>query len=42
VDEFVKKFCSGDLEFEPGTKFHYDNSGYFLLGAILEHVTGTS
>ncbi len=42
VDEFVKKFCSGHLEFEPGTKFHYDNSGYFLLGAILEHVTGTS
>jgi CubicO group peptidase (beta-lactamase class C family) len=26
------------LQFEPGTKFHYDNSGYFLLGAILEHV----
>ena len=42
VDEFVTKFCSGDLEFEPGTKFHYDNSGYFLLGAILEHVTGAS
>ncbi len=42
VDDFVKKFCSGDLQFEPGTKFHYDNSGYFLLGAILEHVTGKS
>jgi CubicO group peptidase (beta-lactamase class C family) len=40
VDEFVKKFCSGDLEFEPGSKFHYDNSGYFLLGAVLEKVTG--
>jgi CubicO group peptidase (beta-lactamase class C family) len=40
VDDFVKKFCSGDLQFEPGTKFDYDNSGYFLLGAILEHVTG--
>lgn len=42
VDDFVQKFCSGDLQFEPGTKFHYDNSGYFLLGAILEHVTGKS
>ncbi len=42
VDDFVKKYCSGDLQFEPGTKFHYDNSGYFLLGAILEHVTGKS
>jgi len=40
VDDFVKKFCSGDLQFEPGTKFHYDNSGFFLLGAILERVTG--
>jgi CubicO group peptidase (beta-lactamase class C family) len=40
VDDFVKKFCSGDLQFDPGSKFHYDNSGFFLLGAILEHVTG--
>jgi CubicO group peptidase (beta-lactamase class C family) len=40
VDDFVKQFCSGDLQFEPGTKFHYDNSGFFLLGAMLEHVTG--
>jgi CubicO group peptidase (beta-lactamase class C family) len=40
VEDFVKKFCSGDLQFEPGTKFLYDNTGYFLLGAILEHVTG--
>ena len=40
VDEFVKKYSSGDLEFEPGTKFAYNNSGYFLLGAIIEKVTG--
>ena len=40
VDEFVQKYASGDLEFEPGSKFEYDNSGYFLLGAIIEHVTG--
>jgi len=39
VEEFVKKFCSGDLEFEPGTKFVYNNSGYFLLGAVIESVT---
>lgn len=39
VDEFVKKYCSGDLEFEPGSKFVYNNSGYFLLGAIIEKVT---
>ena len=42
VDDFVKKYASGDLEFEPGSKYAYNNSGYFLLGAIIEHVTGKS
>ncbi len=40
VAEFVKKYASNDLEFEPGSKFSYNNSGYFLLGAIIEKVTG--
>ena len=40
VREFIEKYCSGDLEFEPGTKFLYDNSGYFILGAIVEQVAG--
>jgi len=31
-----------DLDFEPGTKFSYDNSGYYLLGLIIEKVTGKS
>ena len=42
VEEFVRKYCSGDLPFEPGTRFTYSNSGYFLLGAILEQVSGKS
>jgi CubicO group peptidase (beta-lactamase class C family) len=40
VADFVKKYASHDLEFEPGSKFAYNNSGYFLLGAIVEKVTG--
>jgi CubicO group peptidase (beta-lactamase class C family) len=40
--EFVEEHCSDDLEFEPGSEFRYNNSGYFLLGAIIEAVTGQS
>ena len=42
VTDFVKKYASDDLEFEPGSKFSYDNGGYFILGAIIEKVTGKS
>jgi CubicO group peptidase (beta-lactamase class C family) len=42
VADFVKRFASGDLQFEPGSKFSYNNSGYSLLGAIIEKVTGKS
>ena len=41
-DEFVKKFDAKSLDFEPGEKFSYSNSGYFLLGVIIEKVTGKS
>lgn len=40
VDDFTKRYCSGDLQFEPGATFRYNNSGYFLLGNIIEKVTG--
>jgi CubicO group peptidase (beta-lactamase class C family) len=38
--ELVTTLCSADLEFEPGSKFAYNNSGYVILGAVIEHVTG--
>jgi len=33
-------FINKDLLFKPGTKFSYSNSGYFLLGMIIEKITG--
>jgi CubicO group peptidase (beta-lactamase class C family) len=33
-------FAADSLEFQPGTKWAYNNSGYYLLGMIVERVTG--
>jgi CubicO group peptidase (beta-lactamase class C family) len=40
VAERLATFSKEPLEFEPGTQFRYSNSGYFLLGAIIEAVSG--
>lgn len=40
VDSFINHHCSGDLAFEPGSQFAYDNGAYILLGRIIETVTG--
>lgn len=39
-DQLVEKFGSMDLEFEPGTRYQYNNTGYFLLSVIIEKVSG--
>lgn len=38
--ESLKKIREMPLEFDPGTKFKYSNSGYLMLGEIIEKVTG--
>jgi CubicO group peptidase (beta-lactamase class C family) len=38
-DELVFRFCSDSLEFEPGTRFSYTNSGFTVLADIIEKVT---
>ncbi len=40
--DFLKLFTDSTLQFTPGSEFSYSNSGYFLLGAIIEKVTGKS
>ncbi|MEM6319681.1 MAG: serine hydrolase domain-containing protein [Bacteroidota bacterium] len=35
-------FESAPLDFEPGKKWNYSNSGYLVLGKILETVSGTT
>jgi CubicO group peptidase (beta-lactamase class C family) len=34
VDDFIDKYCSGNLEFEPGQQFSYDNGDYIILGRM--------
>lgn len=40
--EMVDTFEGLPLEFEQGDKFNYTNSGYYLLGLIIESVSGQS
>jgi len=40
VSEMIDFFKKEPFEFEPGEKWNYNNSGYFLLGAIIEKVSG--
>jgi CubicO group peptidase (beta-lactamase class C family) len=41
-DQIIEWIKTQPLEFEPGAQFKYSNSGYILLGAIIERVSGQS
>ncbi len=41
-DDFIKRFCSGDLTHNPGDLYSYSNAGYIILGRIIEKVTKKS
>jgi CubicO group peptidase (beta-lactamase class C family) len=36
----IERFASGPLDFEPGTRWQYSNTGYTIAGAIAERVAG--
>jgi len=42
LEETIARFKDKALEFAPGEKYNYSNSGYILLGAIIEKVSGQS
>ena len=41
-DELIKWFFKLPLEFQPGETWAYDNTGYYLLGIVVEQASGKS
>jgi CubicO group peptidase (beta-lactamase class C family) len=42
LSALIGKFKDKPLEFRPGEKFRYSNSGYIVLGQVIESASGTS
>lgn len=41
-DELLKQYAGGALDFEPHSQYSYSNTGYILLGRVVERVSGES
>src|SRR6185436_11312120 len=41
-DELLRQYAGGKLDFEPGSRYSYSNTGFILLGRVIEKVSGTS
>jgi len=39
-DDLIRRYAGAPLDFEPGTRWSYSNTGYILLGRILEKASG--
>jgi CubicO group peptidase (beta-lactamase class C family) len=42
AEQLVKRFRDKPLDFQPGEKWDYSNSGYVLLGYLIEKISGGS
>ena len=38
--DLIKMFISKSLDFEPGTQWNYSNTGYYILGMLIEELSG--
>jgi D-alanyl-D-alanine carboxypeptidase len=38
--ELTKQYAGGQLDFEPGSRYSYSNTGYIILGGVIERVSG--
>jgi len=39
-DDLIREYAGGKLDFEPGTQFSYSNTGFIILGRVVEKVGG--
>lgn len=42
VDDLIRSFGTRRLDFEPGTRYSYSNTGFVILGRIISAVSGRS
>jgi CubicO group peptidase (beta-lactamase class C family) len=40
ADDIIRQYAGGKLDFEPGTRWSYSNTGYTILGRVVEKVSG--
>lgn len=42
LDKLIEEYAGGKLDFEPGTRWSYSNTGYIILGRVIEKVSDKS